>query len=74
MQVFLNSAEGQLLVTMNSNLRKTYFTLLKIKTKYEIYSVPDTNAKVRMKQYYSLSIPWREVWPSKNFYREISGT
>lgn len=51
MQVFLNSAEEQLLVTMNGNLRKSYFTLLKIKTKYEIYSVPATNAKVRMKQY-----------------------
>lgn len=51
MQVFLNSAEEQLLVIMNSNLRKPYFTLLKIFKKCEIYSVPTTIVKVRMKYY-----------------------
>lgn len=55
LNTFLNSAEEQLLVTMNSNLRKLYFTLLKTKTKYEIYSVPAINAKDRMKQYWSKS-------------------
>lgn len=46
MELILNTAEEQLLVTTNSNFRKPYFTLWKKKTKYEIYFAPATNLKL----------------------------
>jgi len=45
MQLLLNTAKEQLLVTMNRNFRKLYFTLWK-KTKHEIYFAPVTTLKL----------------------------